>query len=122
MKQVKKENTKDIASTVVKPRKQQCGDTTYCNTKDKTDLFQKVIQEKLQYNYTVSSAKTRQPRIKITNFKQDMTLQETETAICSQNNLNVIKVTFIRSNQNGNNTIFCECWALCFEGGEVYRG
>lgn len=43
-----------------------------------------------------------------------MTLQEIEAVIHNQNSLNGIKVTYMKSNKNGNKTIFCECLPASF--------
>lgn len=52
----------------------------------------------------------RKPRIKITNFKQEMSVEDIEKSIYEQNPLSdKIQVTYIKKTKTGSSIIFCEC-------------
>ncbi|KAG5860975.1 hypothetical protein JTB14_026213 [Gonioctena quinquepunctata] len=68
-----------------------------CQSRQQVDLLMKSAQEKLQNKYDISISKMRKPRIKITNFNKDMTMEEIDKSLHDQNNINGdIKITYIK--------------------------
>lgn len=98
-----------------------------CQSKQQVDLLMKTAQDKLRNKYDISISKMRKPRIKITNYTENMTMEEIGKALYDQNNITgEIKVTYIKKNKKGDKTIYCECSSASFknliEKGKVYIG
>lgn len=98
-----------------------------CQSKQEADVLKEKVTEKLRQNYEVSSTKMRRPKIKITNFDQNMTEEEIKKCIFEQNQVDgEVKITYIRRNKNGSMTIFGECSAAAFRAlmsaGKLYIG
>lgn len=87
-----------------------------CQSMHETDVLKRNITEKLQNDYEVNLTKMRKPRIKITNFDQDMSEDEIKRSIFEQNHVEGdMDITFLRKNRNSSVTIFGECSAAAFK-------
>lgn len=132
------EKTKDDLSQNIKPNQLNVGvkwmKTTNagtviikCDSKQNTNKLKQEIESKLEPNYEVVLTKMRQPRIKITNFQQEMSKEDIEESIKKQNGIegNIV-VTYIKKTKLGSAIIFGECCPKSFGNimrqGKIYIG
>lgn len=81
-----------------------------CKSKKEAEVLQNIARDRLEDSYTVETSKMRKPRVRITNFGQDLTREEIEASILQQNEgLKDFRVTYTRRGRNGQNTVFGEC-------------
>ncbi|KAG5897161.1 hypothetical protein JTB14_020890 [Gonioctena quinquepunctata] len=66
-----------------------------CSSKLDTEILETTMKDKLKA-YNVHLSKMRNPRIKITNFTDDISTQEIEKNISEQNQVEGIKVTYVK--------------------------
>lgn len=58
-----------------------------CQTKKQTDILKEAVHDKLENDYEVAITRIRKPKIRITNFDQDLIGEELERIIKEQNNI-----------------------------------
>lgn len=81
-----------------------------CRNKEEFEVLENEAKNKLETNYKIEKTTLKKPRFKILNYQQELTPEEIETAIRSQNKaIEEIKVTFIKKGKNGPSTVFGEC-------------
>lgn len=86
-----------------------------CSTEHENEILETTIKDKLKDNYNIETSKMRKPKIKIANFNEEMTMENIEKCINEQNQLTGVKVTYIKNQKNGLQTIFCECAPKAFK-------
>lgn len=87
-----------------------------CHTKRETEILEDAVANTLKDTYNVERTKMLKPRIKITNFNQDMPDADVEKSIIEQNSLmDDFKVTYIKTGRSGNKVVYGECSAFNFK-------
>ncbi|XP_074042086.1 uncharacterized protein [Leptinotarsa decemlineata] len=86
-----------------------------CQTKQDAEVLEIAAKNKLHDAYDITTSKLRNPRVKITNFEQNLSKEEIEAMILNQNEfLSDFSVTYVKKVKDKQNTIFGECSAANF--------
>lgn len=86
-----------------------------CSTKRDNEILECSLKDKLKNDYNIETTKMRKPKIKIANFNEEMTMENIETCINEQNQLTGVKVTYVKKQKSGFQTIFCDCSPKAFK-------
>ncbi|KAG5891651.1 hypothetical protein JTB14_020069 [Gonioctena quinquepunctata] len=104
-------NPSHLKIGISKMRSSNTGTVTIkCKSKREVDILEREAKNKLGDCYDVQLTQMRKPRVKITNFGQNLTADEIESCILEQNDLpGDFKVTYVKKRKNGLGIIYGEC-------------